>query len=84
LAVPEPQRVLLESLFVPQDLTDARTSIRSTPTPSPMPCTWLTMPLSERRERQSVLEQKGMRTTWRPIAAASSKRLKRLPSRAPL
>jgi hypothetical protein len=42
------------------------------------------MPLSERRERQSVLEQKGMRTTWRPIAAASSKRLKRLPSRAPL
>ena len=63
LAVPEPQRVLLESLFVPQDLTDARTSIRSTPTPSPMPCTWLTMPLSERRERQSVLKQKVMRTT---------------------
>ena len=28
-----------------------------------MPCTWLTMPLSERRERQSVLKQKVMRTT---------------------
>lgn len=28
-----------------------------------MPCAWLTMPLSERRERQSVLKQKVMRTT---------------------